>query len=300
VDENLKDILGHLSQRTMLVRGQNNRDVWGHDADRMALAVTDPVPFKIDIVQPKVPLVRRGSMDLKITATRQEGFNQPISVRMIYNPPGVGSSGAVSIPGDKSEAVIPLTANEGAQLSTWKILVVGSAGVAGGTAETATDYAQLIVSDTYFDLAVGKTAAELGQEALLPVQITKKQDFPGNAKAELVGLPAGTSSEPVEFNQDATEITFKIKIDEKARPGRYTGVLCRAIVTQEGEPVTHMLGPGELRVDQPLPPKPAPSGEPAPAAAPAPPPPPQPVASKPLSRLEQLRLEKEREAAANK
>ena len=34
VDENLKNILGRLSQRTMLVRGQNNRDVWGHDADR--------------------------------------------------------------------------------------------------------------------------------------------------------------------------------------------------------------------------------------------------------------------------
>ena len=34
-DANLP-IVGHLQQRTMLVRGQNNIDVWGHDAERMA------------------------------------------------------------------------------------------------------------------------------------------------------------------------------------------------------------------------------------------------------------------------
>ena len=54
----------------MLVRGNNNTDVWGHDADRMAVALTNEVPFKIEIVQPKAPLVRNGQMDLKIVATR--------------------------------------------------------------------------------------------------------------------------------------------------------------------------------------------------------------------------------------
>ena len=258
-DEKLTGVLGHLRQRTMLVRGQNNRDVWGHDADRLALAVTEKVPFKIDIVQPKVPIVRRGTMGLKIVATREEGFNAAIAVRMIYNPPGIAASGSISIPADKTEAVIPLTANASAQLNTWKIIVVGSAGHNGGTVKVSTGYANLVVSDTFFDLAVGKTAAEQGQEAVLPVTITKKQEFPGNAKAQLLGLPNGATSEPVEFNQDATEIAFKINVAQDARPGRFTGVLCRAIVTQEGEPITHTLGPGELRIDKPLPPKPAPA-----------------------------------------
>jgi len=71
-------------------------------------------------------------------------------------------------------------------------------------------------------------------------------------------------------------------------------VVCRAVVTQNGEPVTHSLGTGELRVDEPLPPKPA---APQPAAQPQPqaPPQPQPAAAEPpkrLSRLEQLRLER--------
>ena len=38
-------------QRTMLVRGQNNIDVWGHNADRMATCRSPRrFPFKIDIV----------------------------------------------------------------------------------------------------------------------------------------------------------------------------------------------------------------------------------------------------------
>ncbi len=93
VDANLK-VEGHILQDTLLVRGQNNRRVWGHKADRMALAVTEEAPFSIEIVQPKVPLVRNGSMDLKVVAKRKEGFTAPIAVRMLYNPPGVGSAGS--------------------------------------------------------------------------------------------------------------------------------------------------------------------------------------------------------------
>ena len=54
VDENLKHVVGHLRQRTMLVRGQNNRDVWGHNADRVALAITEPLPLPRSI-NPQLP-----------------------------------------------------------------------------------------------------------------------------------------------------------------------------------------------------------------------------------------------------
>ena len=97
-------VVGHLAQRTMLVRGQNNIDVWGHDADRMAVAVTEEAPFDIEIVQPQVPIVRDGSMSLKVLAHRKEGFNEPIAVYLLNNPPGIGSSGAISIPGDQRRA----------------------------------------------------------------------------------------------------------------------------------------------------------------------------------------------------
>ena len=292
-DANLP-LVGQLEQRTMLVRGQNNIDVWGHTADRMAAAVTDAVPFEIEVVQPQAPIARQGSMQLKVAAKRQDGFAQPIALRLLYTPPGIGASGSITIPADKNEGEIPLTANANSAIGTWPLIVIGTATVGNGGVEVASQMAQLTISDSYFSFAFDKAAGELNQETQMVIKVEKKIDFEGEATAELLGLPANTSSkpEPLKFTKDSTELVFPIKIDQTAKPGVYKTLVCRAIVTVNGEPVTHTLGAGELRVDEPLPPKPA---APQPAAQPQAPPPPQPAAAEPpkrLSRLEQLRLEK--------
>ena len=69
-----RTIEGRLVQKTMLVRGDNNREVWNYFSNRMAVAVTEPVPFHIEIVPPKVPLVQNGKMELKVAASRDNGF----------------------------------------------------------------------------------------------------------------------------------------------------------------------------------------------------------------------------------
>ncbi|MCE9525484.1 MAG: PPC domain-containing protein [Planctomycetales bacterium] len=284
---------GHLRQRCMLIRGQNNIDVWGHDADRMAVSLGDEVPFKIDIVQPKAPLVRNGSMNLKIVATRKEGFKAPIQVFMLYNPPGVSSSGSISIPEGKNEALIPFTANGGAPIGVWKIVCIGRAPYLNGGVEVASQLADLTISDQFFTFAFDKSAVEQAKETEVVVKMEKKIDFDGNAKCELVGIPAGTTTTPIEFNKDTKELVFKVTCSKDARPGRYPSLLCVSTFMLQGEPVVHTLGTGELRIDAPLPPKPMTAAAPPPVAAPAAAPPPMPAAPKRLTRLEQLRLEKE-------
>jgi hypothetical protein len=283
-----RTVVGHLNQRTMLVRGQNNRDVWGHDADRAAIAVTQRVPFSIQIRQPQVPIVRSGSMQLVVEAQRDEGFAEPIHISMLYNPNGIGSSGSISIPADKTEMAIPLTANGNAALGTWPIIVLGRAKVGNGDVLVASQQAQLEVSDTFFNLTFEKAAAELNQEASLLVRIEQKQDFEGAATVKLVGLPAKTSCsvESLEFTKDATDVAFPVKIGEDARPGKYQTLVCQAVVMKNGEPINHTFGGGELRIDKPLPP-PVEKPKAEPAAEPKPEP--KPPAEKPLSRLEQLR-----------
>ena len=256
VDANLK-FAGHLAQRTMLVRGDNNRDVWGHDADRMAAAVIEELPFQIEIEVPKAPIVRHGSKSLKVVAKRKEGFTQPIGLRLLYDPPGIGASGSISIPGDKSEALIPLTANPSAALGVWPIIVIGTATVGKGPIEVATQMAPLTIAEAFFRFKFEKAAAELGQTAELVVNVEKKTDFAGEAEVRLLGLPANTStkSEPLKITKDSTQIVFPIAVEQAAKPATYKGLVCQAIVVQEGEPITHTLGAGELRVDAPLPPK---------------------------------------------
>ncbi len=291
-DENL-NIEGGLNQRKMLVRGRNNVEVWGHTADRMAAVVTETLPFELEIVQPQSPIVRGGEKSLKIVAKRQEGFNQPIALRMLYNPPGIGSSGSITIAADQNEASIPLTANANAGIGTWPIAVTGRATVGDGPVETATQMAELNIVDTFMTFSFEKSAGELGQETEFLVNIENKTEFEGEATIELRGLPANTSTsaEPQKINSDTEMVVFPITIAEDAKPGGYKSLVCRATVMINGEPVIYTQGTGELRVDQPLPPKvDAPAAEPAPAE-----PKPKAEAPKRLSRLEQLRLQRQQE-----
>ena len=290
-----RSIEGHLLQNTSLVRGRNNIRVWDHPTDRLAMAVTEPAPFQIEIVQPKAPLVRNGRMQLKVVAKRQEGFNAPIAVRMLYNPPGVGSSGSISIPKDKNEAVIPLSANGGAQVRTWKIAVTGESNAGNGNLLVSSQLAQLQVAEPFFGFTFQSAAVEQGQETNVVLAINQLHEFEGKAKVELLGLPNEVTAEPQEFTSKDEQVIFTVKTTEKSPPGKHKTLVARAVVMVNGEPVTHVIGSGELRIDKPLPPK---KDQPA-APKPAPKPKPKPSA-KPLSRLEQLRLERQRakEAAA--
>jgi hypothetical protein len=292
LDPNLP-LEGHLTQRTMLIRGQNNRDVYGHDANRMAVAIVEEIPFKLELVPLTAPLVRDGSINLKVVATRKDDFKAPIAVSMLYNPSGVGSSGAISIPEGQNEVVIPLSANGNAAIGTHKIVVVGRAGHGGGTVECSTQFIDLNVADSFYNIAFEKAAVEQGQETEVIVKVEKKADFPDNAKIELVGLPAGTSTEPITAANGTETYVFKVKSDAATcKPGKYTSLVCRSTFHINGMDVVQTQGGGELRIDAPLPPKVNEPAKPAPmvAAAPAAP---KPAEPKRLSRLEMLRQQKE-------
>ena len=71
-----------------MIRGQNNREVWNHYTDRMAVAVTQRGLFRIEIVEPSAPIVQNGSMGLKVVATREGDFWAPITLSMLYHPQG--------------------------------------------------------------------------------------------------------------------------------------------------------------------------------------------------------------------
>ncbi len=248
-----KPVIGDFNQRAILVQGQNAVDIWGHDADRLAVAVKDESPFSIEVVQPKVPLVRNGSIDLKIVATRDEGFDAPITVRPIYNPPGVTCRNGVTIPKGQTTANVYTTANNNAAMGPSPIVLLATASHAGKNHEVSSQLITLDIADSLFDTEFAKTSVEQGAEAELVVGIKRKREYSGATKVELVGLPAGTSSEPLDLAADASELKFKVTATEKARVGRFNTVRCRIVVTQDGELITQTAGTGQLRVDKPLP-----------------------------------------------
>ncbi len=292
-DANLK-VEGHLNQRTSLTRGQNNIEVWNQYTQRMATAVTGETQYSIEIVEPKVPLVRNGSMGLKIVAKRKEGFTAPIHVQMLYNPPGVGSSGSISIPEGQTEAVIPLTANSGAEVNKWKIVVLGDATVGDGTITVASQMATLDVAEPFVAFEFLAATTEKGKSTEIVVKVTKAKDFEGSAKVKMLGLPNEVTTEEKEITKDTTELVFPVATTANSPVGKHATVICQATIVANEEPILHTLGTGELRIDEPLPPKPdAPV-----AAAPMPMPEAAPMPEKRLSLLEKLRLERKEAKAA--
>lgn len=279
---------GHLRQRTSLVRGANNREVCNHYTDRLAAAVTQAAPFALEIVQPKVPLVQSGTMELRVRAHRQPGFQAPITLHMLYNPPGVSSPVSVTLPEGQSEARIPLTADGGAAVRTWKVAVLGEAVVGNGPVMVSSQLASLEVAEPFFRFQFPIVSVDQGQATEWVIKVEKRKDFAGTARVELLGVPHGVSAEPREFNKDAGEVHFVVKTSGDSPVGQHKSLVCRAVVMAEGEPITHLLGSGELRIQKPLPPKAA-AAPPKPAGPPAAPKP----APRALGRLEKLRMEKQ-------
>src|SRR5208337_307000 len=270
-----------------LVLGQNNVILWSRTVDRLAAAVTEECPYSIEIVEPKVPLVRSGSMGLKVRANRKPGFKSAISIYLPWNPPGVGSAGGIAIPEGQNEASIPMNADGGAELRTWKIVVNGASGVASGPIMVSSQLANLTIAPPFLGLTFAAASVEQGKETDMAVKVAKNADFPGEAQVTLVGLPNKVTSDVKNITKDTTDLVFHLKTDKASPAGNHGTLFCRVVITQNGEPIVHNIGTATLRIDVPLPPKPTAAAPAKPAAAP----PPAAPAAKPLGRLEKLRLE---------
>jgi hypothetical protein len=284
-------------QMSVLVFGQNNVNVWSRTVDRLAVAVCEECPYSIEIVEPKVPLVRGGSMGLKVRAIRKPGFKAAIAVSLPWNPPGVGSGGGIAIPEGQNEAVIPVNADGGAELRTWKIVVQGASGVASGPIVVSSQLANLTIAAPYLGLTYQAASVEQGKEVDMAVKVAKAVDFAGEAAVTLIGLPNKVTTDVRKITKDTTDLVFHIKTDKVSPAGNHASLFCQVVIMQNGEPIVHNIGTGALRIDVPLPPKANAPAAPAVAAAA---PKPAAAAAKPLSRLEKLRLETKQAKATGK
>ncbi|MGV3485031.1 MAG: PPC domain-containing protein [Planctomycetaceae bacterium] len=283
-------VTGELSLRHRLMLGQNRVDMWGYDSQRLAVSVAEAAPFKITLQQPGTPIVRSGSKELKVSIERNEGFDGEVFLSTLYNPPGIAVNNGRKIEKGQNEVMIPVTANGGAGIAVWPMAMIARYGTSQGQAHMVTPPVQLEVQDVQFKFTFPRIAAELGTETSVAVGVEVVRPFTGTCEVQLVGLPAGVTSsaatQPV--TPETTSITFPLTITADAKVGTHKVLHCVATIRNDAGDIIQTQGTGELRIDQPLPPKPA-AAAPAAAAAPEPPKPEVKAAAKPLSRLEQLR-----------
>lgn len=283
------NIVGHYSNLADFVLGPpNNTLYYPCVVDRLPIVVVDELPFELEIQQPQAPLVRSGSMNLKVIVKRKAGFNGAINVQFPFRPPGVGTRSSITIPAGKNEGYYPLNAAANAQIRKWPIYVIGSSNV-NGAAWVSSQLASLEVADQFVTFEMQRASCEQGQETAIFCKLNHKAPFEGVAKAQIFGLPSKVSTEVLEFTKDTQELVFKIKTDKTSPAGKHRNVFCQVTITKNNEPVIARAGGTELQIDKPLPPRPNAKPAPKPAVAKAAPKP-APKKARPLSRLEKLRL----------
>lgn len=286
IDEKQKISGGFFNVADLVLGPPNNSRYHAGIVDKLAFAVVEKVPFRLELVQPKVPLVRNGRMNLKIKVHREPGFKGPVVLQFPFRPPGVGTRNSLTVPADKSEALYPINANGNAQIGKWPIYVLGSGNV-NGNAWVSTQLAYLEVAQPFLTVTMKRTSTEQGKPAQIYCKINKIADFEGEATARLFGTPAGIVVAPQKFTKDTPELTFTATTTPKTPVGKHRNVFCQIVITKNGEPIVSRAGVVELQITRPIvkkkpPAKPAQTKPVAKKTAPA-------KKEKPLSRLEQLR-----------
>ncbi len=253
--------------------------------DRIATAVTTGAPFKIDLLAPVVPIVKNGTLGLKVRASRSTGYAEKITVRFLWNPPGISGPLTLEIPGDQSEILYELNASNDAAAADWQVCVLAEANTPQGPVLVASALVPLKVAEPYISMTLDLAATEQGKATSMLAKIETLHPFQGPATVELVGLPYGAASPPLTFTSDQTELTFSITVAADAKIGKHNGVFCRVTVPGNGGSILHQTAMNStLRIDAPAPVAKAEIHSAKPAAPQA-----KENPAKPLSRLEQLR-----------
>jgi hypothetical protein len=249
-DEKVNVVSRFLQGIDLVLGNPNNTAFLRTHSPRVAVGVTEEAPCRIAIVQPRVPLVQNGSMNLKVTAERRDGFAGPINIALLYNPTGIGSQAAVTIPATQNEAIIPLNASGDAPARTWKIAAVANADAGKGPVWVASQLADLEVATPFVRGKIERAKTIQGGGVEVVCNLKQERPFEGPAKIQLLNLPPKANAPDQEITAAAGEARFKVQTDKATPPGQKKDLFCRLVVVKDGEEIVHQIAQGGvLRVD---------------------------------------------------
>ena len=234
-----------------IVENGNQRRFYAVTEDKLPIAVTDELPVKIDLVAPKAPLLQNGSLSLKVVAQRKNDFKGPISLSLLYSPPGIGNAGIQQIKENENEGTINISANGNAVPKKWKLCVIGSADFGKGPVYFSTQLQDIEVAPPHVAGKISRTFVDQGDATTVTVKLEQKIPFEGKAKLQLLGLPPNTTADDQEITKDSTEVTFNVKAGAAAPAGQHKQLFVQFSLIKDGDTMSSAFGQGGiLRVDK--------------------------------------------------
>lgn len=246
-------------RQSIPMSASGNNDYYAFNTfEKLAIAVTEPSPFSIEVEEPKSALVQNGEISLKFKIVRAEGFEEPVSVAMEWKPNGVSTGTPITIRTEKSEGEYLLGAARNATAGSYQVTLSAVSGAqrpayrdGANRTYVSTKPFKLLVAEPHIDAKFARASIERGKTANLTVKLNHLKPFEGKAKATLARLPRGVELvEPFrEISAEDKEVTFTLKATDECLTGGYQGVTLDLTVTEEGQAVRQLSGVGTLRID---------------------------------------------------
>lgn len=286
-----KPVIGKFMQTLDFVRGpQNGVEYYSRYHPELPVSVVEPLPYSITVEQPKVPIVRNGTLKLKVRAQRKEGYDKKITIRFPWLPPGITTPATMTFSEKQNELEYELNANANAEINSWNLTILAESDGDKGKAFCASPFIKLSVEEPFVQMKLSMATAKQGETVNMIAEVEQLRDFEGQADVQLFGLPAHSTAEVQKLKSDLETLSFPVVTTDKTPVGQHKGVFSTVTLVKNGEPIVHRLAMGSvLRVD-PQPKVAKVEAKPAAVAS-------AEKKEKPLSRLEQLRQEAQKEGA---
>jgi hypothetical protein len=221
------------------------------------LAVTEPAPFAVELVQPTVPVVRGGELAIPVKLTRHGGFDEQVKFQADFGPTGVGLPPEELIPSGVSESILMIAADRKAPLGKGPLYVMATtlddSGVfhGRGRVRVASQFIEIEVVESFVELASEPTSVRRGGRTTFAFAVTPKTPFEGQAEAKLLGLPKGVAvvGPPPKITRDSKQIAFLVEASDEALLGPVSGLECELLVRAAGQEIRQRAGKGTLRID---------------------------------------------------
>ncbi len=235
--------------------------------DRLAVAVTPPVPFAIELEQSQTDLAIDGTIELKIRLTRSSNFTGAVRVEFPFLPDGCAGEPFILIGSDQDHAVYQVSATTGAAQGDYRLAANATVSLSegrqrteerGGNAARGTSKIQAELNDlkdrevasNLIDLHIGSNpiegafsglASERGASATVHCQLKFNGPVPNEMVAQLEGLPKGVAAQPLTVKAEQDRVSFDLSVSPQAPVGKFAGVVCRLTGHLHGSKVSYLV-----------------------------------------------------------
>ncbi len=257
-------VAGHFRQVVDLVAASADQLFQSAEVDRLAVAVTESVPWRVDLQQPRTSLAPDGTLSLKVTVHRDAGFNGDMEITFPFLPPWVDGPQKVLIPATETEGECVLRAWPEAEPRTWPLCV--EARPAAGTAEPAgvprepgerrqrprplhrTAVSSQLVALTIARAPVSGTlqpiVTEQGRSVMARCRLVCGSELPERLTAVLEGLPNRVTAKSLLVNRGTADLQFEVQPEATAPIGSFDEIRVRLSGELNGEQVSWIVGRG--------------------------------------------------------